>query len=166
MSFQLGIGFFDRVHVRTVGRQISQLGSDGFYELLDPRSLVAREIVHDDDVAWRERGNKALLHPILEQGGVDRPVENLRRGQAGKADAGDERDRLVMAMRNGGAQPSSAPATSAFARQIGGSPSLVDEDEFQRIEVGLPGEPVPALLQNVRALLLLGVRGLFLTVIS
>jgi hypothetical protein len=53
-----------------------------------------------------------------------------------------------------------------FARQVGGSPSLVDEDEFQRIEVGLPGEPVPALLQNVRALLLLGVRGLFLTVIS
>jgi hypothetical protein len=37
--------------------------------------------------------------------------------------------------------------------------TLVDEDEFQRIEVGLPGEPVPALL-------LLGVRGLFLTVIS
>jgi hypothetical protein len=30
----------------------------------------------------------------------------------------------------------------------------------------LPGEPVPALLQNVRALLLLGVRSLFLTVIS
>ena len=58
-------------------------------------------------------------------------------------------DRLVMAVRNGGAQPSSSPAASAFARQIGGSPSLVDENKFQRIEVGLPGEPVPALLQNV-----------------
>ena len=127
---------------------------------------MAREIVHDDDVAWRERGNKALLHPILEQGGVDRPVENLGRDQAGKTDAGDERDRLVMAVRNRGAQTSPSPAASVFARQIGGSAGLIDENEFQRIEVGLPGEPVPALLQNVRAQLLLGVRGLFLTVIS
>ncbi len=69
-------------------------------------------------------------------------------------------------MRNGGAQPSSSPTASAFARQIGGSAGLVDENESQRIEVGLPGEPVLALLQNVGALLLLGVRGLFLTVIS
>jgi hypothetical protein len=29
----------------------------------------------------------------------------------------------------------------------------------------LSGEPIPALLQNVRALLLFGVRGLFLNVI-
>ena len=36
---------------RAVGRQISQFGSGGFYELLDLRSLVAREIVHDDDIA-------------------------------------------------------------------------------------------------------------------
>ena len=71
-----------------------------------------------------------------------------------------------MAVRNGGAQALSPPAASAFARQIGGSPGLVDENESRRIEVGLPGEPVPALLQDVRALLLLGVCGLFLTVIS
>ena len=145
---------------------MSQFGSGGFYELLDLRSLVAREIVHDDDIALRQRGNEALLHPILEQGGIDRPVENLGRDQAGKTDAGDERDRLVMAVRNRGAQASSSPAASIFARQIGGSAGLVDENESQRIEVGLPGEPLPALPQNVGALLLLGVRGLFLTVIS
>ena len=70
-----------------------------------------------------------------------------------------------MAVRNGGAQALSPPAASAFARQIGGSPGLVDGNESRRIEVG-SGEPVPALLQDVRALLLLGVCGLFLTVIS
>ena len=105
-------------------------------------------------------------NPVLEQDGVDRPVESLLRHETGKAQTGDERDRLVMTVRNGGAQPSSAPATSAFAGQIGGSSSLVDENKSQRIEVGLPGEPVPALFRNVRALLLLGVHGLFLTVIS
>ena len=55
----------------------------------------------------------------------------------------------------------SSPAASAFARQIGGSPGLIDENESRRIEVGLPGEPVPALLQDVRVLLLLGVYSLF-----
>ncbi len=29
--------------------------------------------------------------------------------------------------------------------------SLVDEDEFRGIKIELGGEPVPALLQNVRA---------------
>jgi hypothetical protein len=67
-------------------------------------SLVARQTVHTDDVALRERGNKAFLHPVLEQSGVDRLVESLRRREAGKAQAGDQRDRLVMALRNGGAQ--------------------------------------------------------------
>ena len=37
----------------------------------------------------RERGNKAFLHPVLVQSGVDRPVESLRRREAGKAQAGE-----------------------------------------------------------------------------
>ena len=128
--------------------------------------LWLEQIVHNDDVAFRECGNETLLHPFLERGGVDRPIESLLRHEAAKAQAGDERDRLVMAVRNGGAQPSPAPTTSAFARQIGGGAGLVDEDELRRIEIELAREPVPALLQNVRALLLLGMRGLFLKVIS
>ena len=58
LSFE--IGFFDGVHVRTVGRQISQLGSRRLDELLDPWPLVARQIVHDDDVAFRECRNEHL----------------------------------------------------------------------------------------------------------
>ena len=66
-------------------------------------SLVARQIVHDDDVAFREGGDETFFHPFLERGGVDRPVEGLLRHEAAKAQAGDERNRLVMAVRNGGA---------------------------------------------------------------
>ena len=43
----------------------------------------------------------------------DRPVEGLLRHEAAKAQAGDERNRLVMAVRNGGAQPSATPTASA-----------------------------------------------------
>jgi hypothetical protein len=44
---------------------------------------------------------------------------------------------------------------------VGRRPSLVDEDQRVGIEVELPIEPVEALLQNVRAILLDGVSGLF-----
>ena len=65
-----------------------------------------------------------------------------------------------------GAQPSTAPTASAFARHVGGGPGLVDEHQLRRIEVELPHEPSLALRQNVRASLFLGMRGLFLKVIS
>jgi hypothetical protein len=82
---------------------------------------VGGQIVHDDDIALRERGNETFFHPFLEQGGVDRPVVDLRRDEATKAQASDERDRFIMAMRDANAQPPSSPAASAFAREIGGN---------------------------------------------
>ena len=161
MRFKLGIGFFDRVHVGAVGRQVSQLGSDRLDEFLDPGSFVAGEVVHDDDVARREGGRETGSHPFLERGGVHGLVEGLLRHDAGKAQAGDERDRLVMTVRNCGAQSSAPPTAPAFARHVRGRPGLVDEHELGRIEVELPVKPRPALLQHVRASLLLGVRGFF-----
>src|SRR5271165_3202755 len=74
--------------------------------------------------------------------------------------ASDKRDRFVMAMGNGGAQPSTAPTASAVARHVGGGPGLVDEHQLRRIEVELPHEPSLALRQNVRASLFLGMSGL------
>ena len=122
------------------------------------------EIVHDDNVALRERGNEAPFHPFFEEGCVDRAIEDLWRDEAAKADAADQRDRLVMAVRHGGAQPSSAPASSAFARQIGRGAGFIDEDELRRVEIGLSLEPFEAALQHVRPLLFGGMRALFLNV--
>jgi hypothetical protein len=122
------------------------------------------QIVDDDDIALREGGNQTFFHPFLEQGGVHRPVVDPRRRKPSKAQTGNERDRLVMAVRDGGPQSPSAPAASMRSSETGGSAGLVDEDEFRGIKIELGGEPVPALLQNVRAPLLLGVRGLFLNV--
>src|SRR5271157_102754 len=108
------------------------------------------------------RGNQTFFHPFLEQGGVHRPVVDPRHRKPSKAQTGNEGDRLVMAVRDGGPQSPSAPAASMPSSEIGGSAGLVDEDEFRGIKIELGGEPVPALHQNVRAPLLLGVRGLFL----
>ena len=100
IGLQLRKGLLDRVHVRAVGRQISQFGPCGFDELFDPRSLVGRQIVHDDDIALREGGKETFFHPFLEQGGVHRPVVDPRRRKPSKAQTGNEGDRLVMAVRN------------------------------------------------------------------
>ena len=83
------------------------------------------------------------------------------RHETGKAQAGDERDGLVMAMWNADAQSSTAPATSALARQIGGSPRFVNEHQLPRIEIELRPKPLLAPLQDVGALLFLGMRGFF-----
>ena len=71
-----------------------------------------------------------------------------------------------MAVGNADPQPSPSPASSALARQIGGNPGFVDENKFPRIEVELRPKPFLTLLQNIRALLLRGVRRFFLNVIS
>lgn len=91
-------------------------------------------------------------------------IEDSLRHEPAKANAGDKRDRLVMAVRNGGAQPPSAPAAPAFAREIGRGAGLVDEDELLGIEVELALKPFEATLQHVRALLLRSVPALFLNV--
>ena len=55
-------------------------------------------------------------------------------------------------------------AAAMTAGHVCGSPGLVDEDKTNRIEVELAAKPVPALPQDVRAVLLEGVAGLFFRV--
>ncbi len=69
-----------------------------------------------------------------------------------------------MAVRNARPATFSAWGTAAQAGHLGGETSLVDEDEALRIEIELCLEPVPAPLQDVGALLLQCMGGLFLNV--
>jgi hypothetical protein len=70
-----------------------------------------------------------------------------------------------MAERDAGAQPLSLGRSAIAARHVGGSPGLVDEDELFGIEIELAVEPGFAPFQDVGAILLGRVRGLFLNVI-
>src|SRR5579871_1124736 len=123
-------------------------------------------LVHDDDVAVRERGDETFFHPFLERGRVHRLIVSFLGHETGKAQTSDHRDGLVMAVGNADPQPSPSPAASAFACQIGRSSRFVDENEFPGVRIELRPKPRLALLQDVRALLLLGVGSLFLKVIS
>ena len=48
-----------------------------------------------------------------------------------KAKVGDQSHRFVVSVRDGRPQAAPAPATSAFAREIGGGSGLVNENEFR-----------------------------------
>ena len=69
-----------------------------------------------------------------------------------------------MAMRHAHAQALAAQATAVGARHVGLGPGLVDEHQPLGVEVGLAVEPGLPPHQDVRALLLAGVAGLFLRV--
>jgi hypothetical protein len=66
-----------------------------------------------------------------------------------------------VAVRNAGAKPLAFRGATVATRHVGRSPCLVDEDEALRIEIELAVEPVFAPLQDVRAVLLARVGGLF-----
>jgi hypothetical protein len=63
------------------------------------RSLVARQVVHDDDVAGAQFGHEHLGDVGFEPVAVDRPVQHHRRDHAGHAQARDQRGGLAVAVR-------------------------------------------------------------------
>jgi hypothetical protein len=66
-----------------------------------------------------------------------------------------------MAMRDAGPEPFALPRTATSASHVGRCPGLVDKDETDGVEIKLIVEPVFPALQNIRAVLLRRVRGLF-----
>src|SRR5271166_5665680 len=89
------------------------------------------------------------------------PGESVGTRHVSTPKAGDQSHRFIVTVRDRRPQAAPAPATSVFAREIGGGSCLVNENEFRRIEIELPREPFPASILHVRALLLLGMRRFF-----
>ena len=104
---------------------------------------------------------RALFKPSFEGLGVHGVVVGLGRDDAPQTQAADERNRLVMAMRNAAAQALTAPKSAIPARHVGGRRGLVDENQFHRVEVKLSVERSPSTFEHVEAVLLARVRRLF-----
>ncbi len=66
-----------------------------------------------------------------------------------------------MAMRNERPQALAAAASTMAAGHVGGGPGFIDEDKPVGIEVELSREPGAALLQDIGAVLLGRMGGLF-----
>jgi len=124
-------------------------------------ALWLDKVVHDDHVATGEFGHEDAADAGEERVGIHRPVERPRRDHAGAAQAGREGSRLPVTEGNAGAQALAPPATAMPPRHVGAGPGFVEEDQSRRVAVELAIEPLFALLQDVGAILLARVPGLF-----
>ena len=95
-------------------------------------------------------GKRPVLKPGLERRGVHGVVIGLERDGALQAQAREnEGDRFAMAVRNAAAETPPASSPTAAARHVGRRRGLVDEHQFQRIEVELTIEPPPPPFKDV-----------------
>ena len=92
--FQLRKRVLDRIQVRTVFRQKPETGPAVLNRPADRRTLVTRQIVHDDDVAGGQRRDEDLLDVGEEARAVDRTIEDGGRGKARHAERGEKRRRM------------------------------------------------------------------------
>ena len=141
------------------------MSAGGFDKLACARTLVAAQVVHDDDVAWLEFRNQDLLHIGFECIPVDRPVQHERRDHPAQAQTGDESRGLPVPMRHGRPQTLAFGRPTVAAGHVGLGPGFVDEDKPLRVKVELVIEPDLPLAAYVRAVLLAGMGRLFLRVI-
>jgi hypothetical protein len=70
------------IEVGTVGRQVEQDSACLFDQRSHVWTLVAREVVHDDDVAGAQLRDENLLGVDLEGIAVDRAIEHERGDEA------------------------------------------------------------------------------------
>jgi hypothetical protein len=163
---ELGEGILDGVEVWAVGREIAQLGTRSLDHLAHAWAFVAGQVVHDDDVATPQFRDQHLGHLGLEGVAVDRPIEHPGGDEAAHGQSADEGRGLPVAVGDADPQPCPTQATPMATRHVGRSPYLVDEDQPVGIEIELILEPPFAPDQHVGAVLIGGVRGLFLRVMA
>jgi hypothetical protein len=122
---------------------------------------VRRQVIHDDDVAWRQGGQQALPDVFDKDRAGHRAIDDKGRGDRVVAQPGDEGHCLPMAPRHAADDPVAARRTAAQPGHIGGSAGFVDEDQPGRIESGLIRFPGDTRFGDVRPLLLGGVHDFF-----
>lgn len=127
--FELGEDLFDWVEVRRVWGQEQQARAGASDCFADGRSLVAGEIVHDHDVARRERRYEELLDIRKEAYCVDWLIKDARCIDPVAAQGGQERHCSPMPVRNFGVQPAALGRPATQRRHVGFRPGFVDENE-------------------------------------
>ena len=101
-GFELGEDLFNGVEIGGVGRQEAQRGAHPCKGRPHGRTLVAAQIVHNDDIARSEGRQQALFDISQEARPVDRAIEDTRSGHAVVAQRRHEGQRLPVAVGAGG----------------------------------------------------------------
>src|SRR5215471_3874664 len=159
---EFGEEHLDGVEVRGVLGQEEEPGAGGPDGTAHRFGAVRTQIVHDDDVAWLERGNEDLFDIEQETLSVDRSLDQPWCDDPIVTQAGDKGHGFPTAPWNLGQQALTAGGPTAKGGHVGPGPSLVDEDKARGINATLIGPPLRPPASHVGPILLLGDQRLFL----
>ena len=159
--FELGEHLLDRVQIRRVGRQEEELGADRSQGGAYGSTLVAAEVVHDDDVSVLECRDEALLDVGKEAAAIDRSVEDARCRDPVVSKCRQEGHGGPATVRHFCVERLAASVPAASAGHVGLGPSLVDEDQAPGIDARLVLLPPGATPGDIRPILLAGEHGFF-----
>src|SRR5215475_5008797 len=120
---------FNGVQVWRVLRQKEQFGTSRTDEVPHGFSLMAAEIVHDDDVTFAQRRHEHPFDVGSKALAVDRPFKKPRRINPVEAQCSQKGCRLPAPMRDLSYQSLAARCPSAQRAHVGLGPGLVDEDQ-------------------------------------
>src|SRR5713101_7302918 len=142
-------GLLDRVEVGGVFGQEPQAGFDSPEHGDDGLSLVAAQVVKNDDVAGPQGRDQNLLDIGSEAFAVDRAIEDAGGGKPIEAQRTQESEGLPAPLRSKADQALAFGSPAAERCHIRPDPGLVDEDETLVVEAPLPGLPALAPLRDV-----------------
>jgi hypothetical protein len=148
--FEFGETQFDRIEIRTVRGQIPQRCAGGFDQRLDAVDVMRGEVVGDDDVARRERGDQDLLDVGEKTVAVHRAIDHAWCGQAGETQAGDKGARLPARERRMIADALAARATAVPPQEIRRDAGFIEKDEVRRVPRRRRGLPLLPRRGDVR----------------
>ena len=160
-GFEFGEDLFNRVEIGGVGRQEAQRGPHPFNGGPHGRTLMAAQIVQNDDIARSKRWQQTLFDISQEAGSVDRAIKDTRRGNTIVAQRRHEGQGVPVPVGAGRAQPLAAETAAMTTGHVRLSPGLIEEDEAARTKSALRVPPPLAVLRDVRPILLGGCEAFF-----
>lgn len=158
---QLRKDLFDRIEVGAVGGQEAERGARAFDGDPDVGVFVDGQVIEHHHVARLQRRDEHLFDIGQKAGGVNRAIEDTRRGEGLGPERCDHRVRLPVPARCVIVQPRPAEAPPVAAQEIGGHAALVEKDIAPRLADRQALAPPAALGGDVRTPLLVGVYRFF-----
>ena len=152
--FQLRKGVLDRIQIRTVFREIPKTRAGTRDGPADHGTLVTRQVVHDDDVAGRQRRDQDLLDVGEEAGPIDRAIKHGRRGEARHAQGGEKRRGLPAAVGRVVGHAGAVEAAAVPAYEVSPHATFIEKHEARGIERRRGGLPGGAGERDVSAIVL------------
>ena len=153
---ELGEDLFNRVEIGGVGRQEAQRGPHPLNGCPHGRTLVAAQIVQDDDIARGERRQQTLFDIRQEAGAVERAIEDAGSGNTVVAQRRHQGQRVPVPVGPGRAQPLPPRTTAMRAGHVGLGPGLIQEHEPTRVKLALRALPPATAAYDVGPVLLGG----------